>query len=218
MVSVRRAAVSLLAALFVACGGATALPIGGDAGAPGDDASVADGSSGDASAGDASLAPLEACEGPGTCILGAAGCCGLTCGYSSVAELVAIEWQRASALQAATCSGGQPPCPGCDQALDPNWQAFCRGNVCQGIDVRMDSVSTCAQDSDCAIRAATCCEPCTAPSASEVVAIAKSAFGEFASQVCLPTEGACPRCAPMYPANLKATCDPTTRHCRVTKG
>jgi hypothetical protein len=197
----------------IACGGVTFQPgNGSDGGSTGDDS----GSGGKDI--DAAVASLQKCEGPGTCILSATGCCGLTCGYSSVSQLVAIEWQKGDALRNATCDADGPvPCPGCAQAMDPNWQAFCRANECVGIDVRTDAISACTTDADCTLRYATCCQSCTATSGGPVVAVASTATLELQAQLCLPNSAPCPHCMPQYPTNVKAVCDPSTHHCAVVK-
>ena len=80
---------------------------------------------------------------------------------------------------------------------------------------RLDPVSACEKDSDCALRAGSqCCEPCTTGT-YELIAINASQRGELSKQVCGPTTG-CVGCVPSYPAEAKATCDLATKHCKVT--
>ena len=201
-----------IAAVLAACGGVSAPSTDGDGG----DGGGYDSGGLDAGRDALDITTLESCEGPGTCVLGAPGCCGAGCGTPPLATFVPIHWDKQQALRDGTCDPAQAGmCPGCASMPEPNYQAFCRSTKCEGVDVRTDAISSCTADTDCTLRYASCCEPCGAPEFG-LVALRPDARADFRAQVCLPNAGACSKCLVGYPATKKATCNTTTGHCVVT--
>lgn len=196
--------------VVVACGGATEsnLFVGSDAGAGGDGSSGgADGSS------KPTLESLQTCTRPGTCELGATGCCGINC--QPATQLIGIRRGEAQNVITATCDRSQPiACPGCDAKRDPNIQAFCESGRCTVVDLRTDDLSSCSNADDCILRYASCCQSCEGGSVDEIVAIRKGREDDLSAQLCSGTER-CDRCLPVFPPNVRASCNPTTRHCQV---
>jgi hypothetical protein len=197
--------------VHVACGGATEsnLFAGSDGGTGGDG-----GSSGGADGGPRpTLASLQTCSRPGTCELGATGCCGINC--QPATQLIGIRRGEGQNVIAATCDQTGPvPCPACATQLDPNVQAFCESGKCTVVDLRTDDLSSCSNADDCVLRYATCCQSCEGGGVDQIVSIRKGREDDLEAQVCAGTER-CDRCLPVFPPNVRATCNPTTRHCQV---
>jgi len=158
---------------------------------------------------------FDRCDGAAQCQLATTGCCG-KCGEAVLTDFDAIARDQYDAHFRVVCP--EPlPCPKCATLMTPNLLAFCRSERCVGIDVRADVLSECTKDDDCRLRAGNgCCENCAVAELSALIAVSKSKGGELEAQVCDPLAGACPPCVPVYPAGVAATCDPATRHCRVT--
>lgn len=196
--------------LVVACGGATESNLfNGSDGGSGDG-----GSSGNADGGSRpTLASLQTCERPGTCELGATGCCGLNC--QPATQLIGIRRGEAQNVIAATCDQAGPvACPACASKPDPNVQAFCESGKCTVVDLRTDELSSCSNADECVLRYASCCQSCEGGSVDQIVAVREGREDDLASQLCTGTER-CDRCLPVFPPNVRATCNPTTRHCQV---
>jgi hypothetical protein len=193
----------ILAAALIACGGKTSGDVVGIDAATAD--SATDGRS------DTAI-DFAARSQPGTCVLSANGCCG-TCGTPRLSDFTPVNVARISDFRAFTCTDPAPTCPGCASMDDPNLQAFCRGGRCTGVDVRVDALSGCATDDDCLLRYEACCE-CGASGDFNIVALRRDKAGAYSAERCPPSTG-CPECAPAYPTNMRAVCDPTTKHCRV---
>jgi hypothetical protein len=101
----------------------------------------------------------------------------------------------------------------CAVRANPHLATACRGGQCAAIDVRIDEASSCMQDADCTLRyGTTCCEPCSG-TVDQLTAIAKSQLAKVVR--CMPNEGACPACVPMYPRTASARCNPSTNRCEV---
>lgn len=193
------------ALLLVACGGKTAGDVPSDA-STSDTAATADAPRPD------TAIDFASCSQPGTCALATNGCCG-TCGTPKLADFTPINTARAAEFRAFTCTDPTPPCPGCATMEDPNLQAFCRGGRCTGVDIRTDALSMCTTDDDCALRYEACCE-CGASGDHTIIAIRRDKLGAYSTERCPPMTG-CPECAPTYPAEMRAACDPATKHCYV---
>lgn len=178
----------------IACGGST---------------STTDGGSGN----DGSIPPdFTSCNAPGECDIRPKSCCG-SCGSPTPSDMLAVNWQKGGAYQSAMCA--MTACPACAMEPNPNLAPFCRSKSCNAVDVRTDSVSACAIDTDCRLRFAGCCEYCTDPSASKLIAIATSGNAEYTANQCHPDQGGCPKCAVMYPPGYAARCNPMSKHCEV---
>lgn len=201
-------------ALASACGGRTV------------DESTASDASADGSA-DAVVdaAPnLVTCTGPGQCALVPVTCCG-TCSVPALADYTAVHERKTAEHFARVCGPEPVACPGCaPMKLDDSLQAWCRfpsggggggrpAGTCTAIDVREEPVSACATDADCVLRHSPCCEPCDEVR-EDLVALTPSSIEAYRRAVCVGDE-ACPRCASRYPADARAMCNPTTKHCEV---
>jgi hypothetical protein len=187
-----------------ACGGRDV----GDVGSGGSDAGSDGGSDG---------APAwSTCDGPGTCTLAGVGCCA-PCGKPTIDDVEAVSRDPAmlDAFRASTCGDPHPACPKCATAIEPNLAAFCTDARCRKLDVREDDVSACATDADCALRYASCCEPCVADP-YDLVAVRKDQLAAFRDQLCAPGSS-CPACVAAYPTDLVAACGPSG-HCEVRPG
>lgn len=211
------ACVAFVAFVVVACGGSKAEEnLFGSSGGPGGDGGAGDGGTGGRTDGGPrpTLESLETCSAPGTCELGGTGCCGLTCQPDS--QLVAIRRGEAQDLVAATCNQTGPvACPNCARQMDPNVQAFCVSGKCSVVDLRMDSISACTNQQDCVLRYASCCQPCNGGAVSAIVSILAGQESTLSAQLCSGTEK-CDQCLPVFPSNVSARCNPTTRHCEVS--
>lgn len=205
----RVASFAVVSVVVVACGGATEsnLLTGADGGAANDGSAGGDGGP------RPTLASLRTCSGPGTCELGAAGCCGITC--QPTTELIGIRRGEAASVVAATCEQTQPvPCPACAAQIDPDVQAFCRGGTCTVVDLRTDDLSACSKEDDCVLRYPSCCQPCDGGSPSDLVSVRRGREDDLAAELCTGAER-CDRCLPVFPPNARAVCNQATRHCEV---
>jgi hypothetical protein len=201
--------VLLLAALLtVACGGKTTddelTPDSGatDTGTTADTSPVLD------------AAPdLRSCTGPGTCSLVPTTCCG-SCSQPTTENMTAVTKGREPEHTKLVCGDGPVGCPACAPAIfDGSVQAWCVGTRCTAVDVRKESLSTCATDDDCMLRYQSCCEPCD-ENPFDLIALNKSQTAQYRSKVCVGDE-TCSKCLARYPADASAVCDPATKHCRV---
>jgi hypothetical protein len=226
------AVVSLL--LLPACGGATSDdPASSDASAAdagatdasGTDAKAdapsADAPSADAPAADApsSDAPkpdggggFGACTGPGQCVLALKECCA-PCGAPTLATYTPIQESSRDAHRKSVCPDpAAVPCPKCPTFIDKGLMSFCVAGACAPIDIRTHPFSACKSDADCTLRASECCE--CGGDVDQPIALARSSVAAYVNEVC-KVGTACADCAPSYPADKKAVCDPTLKHCVV---
>lgn len=169
----------------------------------------------DADAADAAdAASLGNCSQPGECALVSRTCCGV-CGAPAVNDMASVRWDEIEAHRSSVCGGGPVPCPACATMTNPNLGALCRASQCAAVDVRTDSVSSCARDADCMLRyGLSCCEMCSGTDAM-LTAFRKDALRDLTT--CAPNEGACPPCVPTYPTGARARCNAQTRHCEVAR-
>jgi hypothetical protein len=155
---------------------------------------------------------LRSCTTQNACALVAATCCGV-CGEPAATDMTSVHWDRVDAHRLAVCGPGPVPCPACAVRPNPHLATACRGGQCAAIDVRTDEASDCTADADCTLRYGTaCCEVCSG-TAEQLTALATSQLAKTVR--CLPNEGACPPCAPVYPEGARARCNPATKHCEV---
>lgn len=158
----------------------------------------------------------KACGKPGDCVLADDSCCGV-CGKPQAQDKDAVFWALTDVHFKDVCSTPNPSCPACAQMPNSDLSAFCTNQVCTVTEVSKDDVSACNQDSDCDLHLANACCDCGTGNAEQYTAINVSKIGAYEAQICGPGVGGCQLdCAPQHPANLAATCDPSTKHCKVT--
>jgi hypothetical protein len=157
--------------------------------------------------------PETACSTNDECSLVTASCCGY-CSSPKTTDFIALVASRSQAWLARRCMG-DVACPGCvympalgDGSIVP----ACRAGQCQALDVRTDSLSACTSDSDCFVRAKTCCECGSRWADDNLVAVTdRSAYAEL---VCT-TNTTCSPCSPTYPEDVRTVCQ--ANHCRLIR-
>lgn len=166
---------------------------------------------------------FSACNGPGDCVLLDAGCCG-GCGVPKAKDKVAVATSLASKYHDLACAipGGTDACVQCEAPPNPDLAAFCipdSGEVdaCGVVEISKDKVSACSVDDDCMMHLAACCD-CGTGTPDQYVALAKSGMLTYEKNLCGPGGQGCTLgCVGQHPAGYAATCDPATKHCKVTK-
>ena len=190
---------------MVACGGKTA----GDTPAVDGAVDSAADSPTDSPPSDGAVPPPDytTCSGPAACVLATKTCCG-SCGDTALTDWAAVATTRNDAYHLSVCPT-PTPCPKCAWQPHPNYQAFCRGAKCSGIDVRKDEISLCKTDDDCALRYANCCGCGTG--FNELIALRKDKMTELDFQLC---PSACTAdCAGTFPIEARVRC--SSGHCAV---
>ena len=201
--------------LLVACSSSTVV----------DDAAVSDAASTDTATTDTALpdaqpdAPFGECRTPTDCVLLPESCCG-SCGQPSRTDIDSVPRSGADAQRAMACAD-PVPCPACEGQPDPTLLPDCSMSSCTVLDLNPPvgpppGLSACEEDTDCIIRAASCCECGATITEETVVAINLEIRGGYDPFVCEPGTG-CPECAPVYPDNLVARClgDGAAARCTV---
>ncbi len=150
-------------------------------------------------------AAYNACTRNDDCIVRPASCCG-ACGAATRGDVIAVNKDRATAYANDHCSG--VGCPACFAEQDATLIATCESNRCTVVDLLADSSTGCTADSDCRVRTSSCCECGGALDRAHLVAVGNEAA--FSSLVC-DGQG-CPDCAPIYPAEVRASCN-ADQHC-----
>jgi hypothetical protein len=212
-----------LGVVFVsaACGGSTASDgsggssTGGSATGGSATGGTSAGGSGGSSSGGTGAVGFTACPGPGTCTLFATNCCGGYCDPNApLSGYQAVNTAKVGALEKQLCTG-DIMCPGCVSVENPNNIAVCRAGSCAGVDIRKDQLSACTGDDECRVRwGSNCCEDCGGGNTETLVAYNKNKSLE--AEVCDPSSGACPPCAPPpYPSYILPYCG-QDGHCTWT--
>lgn len=157
------------------------------------------------------------CDGPGQCALRIETCCG-GCGEEPLEGKIAVRMDSLAEVTDAVCASECKTlndCPdlGCPVFVNTHDVAVCRSGVCKGVDVRVDELTACSTDADCALRwGIQCCETCGAPDISQLIAV--RATPGFSEAICDPV-APCPPCAPPpYPSEFSAICN-NAGHCEV---
>ena len=148
-------------------------------------------------------APVWAsCTDNGQCMVISASCCG-SCGQPTTDDMIAVNRDHVSDYRGGSCDG--IGCPACFMEPNPNLIATCDAGTCRALDVSTRPISSCSADSECTLRAPSCC----ACSSSAPIAIRADAEADFQSLVCVGDE-VCPECVPAFP-DWSAAC--ITGHC-----
>ena len=193
--------VAVAVGLGVACGGGTV-------------AITNDGGSSDAAKDGVAPPDTFACNAPGECDIRPKSCCG-TCGAPTTDDMIGVNWQKGGQYTSTVCAGAG--CPACFKEPDPNLAPVCRAKACNAVDVRVDTMSACTTNQDCALRYSGCCEACAANDPSKLIALSSSGRQEYVANQCHPDAGGCPKCAVIYPPGYEAVCNTQTGHCEVGK-
>ncbi|WP_233561997.1 BPTI/Kunitz domain-containing protein [Sorangium cellulosum] len=148
---------------------------------------------------------MDTCASAGDCVLASPRCCA-SCDPVDASAFVAIHREASADYSVATGCGDVAcaPCPPATEAerTSQYFTAACESGRCVVLDVRESPLTECTQDADCALRDGVgCCEGCDG---TGIVALNQSA--DLASIVCPEGFGACPPCAPVYPAGMTAKC------------
>lgn len=191
--------------IFGACGGTTIVDgAGGDgAGAGGASATTTT----TTTTGTTSGGGFGACNGPGECVLTHPGCCP-SCTTPEAGDLASVHAEQLAAFQQAECPTPMG-CPECIACPNPHLFPRCDDGTCAVGDLRDHPAGMCNEPSDCVLRAGLgCCEACDAgdPTCGDLVAVNAAAMGALLDEVCSPFAGACPPCAPIYPADASPDC------------
>jgi hypothetical protein len=156
-----------------------------------------------------------ACAVPSECILSANTCCGV-CGMPELGDVDGVHRERTAEHYLAVCpdsADGPIDCPDCPVALNPDLIPTCAAGRCAVIDVGMEALSECSDDSECVVRVPDCC-PCGADTSPyRLIALRGDRVGDYEARVCDPGTG-CPECEPMYPADVRAICG-AEGHCQI---
>lgn len=157
------------------------------------------------------VATYDLCAQPSDCLVRSTSCCG-TCGAATRGDIVAISVGAANAYAVQACSGSNG-CPTCFGVTDARLVATCRAGHCAVVDLATHPSTACAVSSDCRVRTSECCECGGEIDERHIIAVAAGGDPALQAQVC-DSDQACPECAPIYPANVQATCD--SGHCKAT--
>lgn len=188
-----------------ACGGSV---VGTGGGAGNGTTTTNTGTTTTSSTGTTTNTGIDACTGPGQCILVSTGCCP-GCGIAQLGSMTAINADHQEEYYQDLCP--EPvACPACESAPNPNLFAYCEAGHCVAADVTTHAVSACVTDSDCHLRnGSACCEECIG-SVDQLIAV--GAGNDLVGLTCGPNEG-CPKCLPVYPQDAVALC--AGGHCAV---
>jgi hypothetical protein len=156
---------------------------------------------------------LDACAGPGECVLVAPICCS-SCDPASDRSFVAIN--RAAATEYSRIHRCETvDCAACPPVAEPErtqqyFVATCDRGQCRTVDIRENDVTACATNADCVLRdGAECCEGCDGHG---IVSVNRN--GNLGQLVCpVPTVG-CPACAPIIPPEYQPLC--SNGRCGIT--
>jgi hypothetical protein len=140
-------------------------------------------------------------------------CCG-TCGTATRGDAIAIARARAGEFRSGACGAGSV-CPPCAGTQDPSLLATCQAGRCALVDLLDVPSNACTADADCRVRSVDCCECGGRTGRDGLVAIRVDAEPAFSALVCDGPTVACPECAPVYPSEARAVCDPRARHCAL---
>ncbi len=191
--------------LHVACSSSTAVNDAAVSDAPPADSATTDSATTDSAAPDA---PFGECLTPTDCVLLPESCCG-SCGQPSRTDIDSVPRSGVDAQRAMACAD-PVPCPACEGHPDPTLLPDCSMSTCTVLDLNPPAgpppgLSACESDTDCIIRAASCCECGATITEQTVVALNAEIRGGYEAFVCEGDIG-CPECAPVYPDNLVARC------------
>ncbi|MDD9934225.1 MAG: hypothetical protein OXT09_11510 [Myxococcales bacterium] len=152
-------------------------------------------------------AELAACEVTSECVLAPSVCCG-RCGELTLEDVVPINDSAAQVHHMRIC-GEDFGCPtiAC-LPVPPTVMATCEAGQCTEVLLAEHPAFQCNSDSDCRVRAVSCCECGARTDPGALVAISdERAFVELR---CDPDFG-CDDCAPSYPPEAVAACE--AGHC-----
>lgn len=153
------------------------------------------------------------CSVSGDCTLIPVGCCS-ACNFEDPALFEAVPLARRDAEIALNCPSGPPACGACaPYAFDPEWpvlHARCTAGECQAVDLREDPQTSCANDDECTVVKAGCCNPCSDEPAGWVAMRADISAEYPEGMTCL--EIPCPECVGAAPP--KAFCA-DDGHCAI---
>jgi hypothetical protein len=158
---------------------------------------------------------LTACEASSDCVVIPRSCCG-QCGAATRDDGFAVNRFQAAAYGDMACAGGGG-CPACAAPQDPTLAATCRAGRCEMVDITMQPLTECTEDSQCTLRSRDCCECGGDVSPSGLIAIRADAEAAYMTLVCDdgPSTG-CPECEPIYPVGPIAACS-GSGHCQVLR-
>ena len=150
------------------------------------------------------------CGDNGDCVLTPSSCCG-ACGTPTATDVVAVNVEAADdySTEVACREPAADPCEECPSADNPHLAAWCGGDgirpACTVVDFAAEDFVRCEEERDCQVLSPTCCQPCTAPSPTDLVAVRVDV--DLRRYVCSAEEASvpCVECAPVYPA--VATCE-----------
>lgn len=206
-----------IASLVYACGGSVDDAEEGEGtggggsssgGSPASGGSAATGGNPSGSGGQ--VAVDRSCQTGTDCSLLSETCCG-TCGAPRLDDMTSVSKGSEAAYRDSVCE--EPAiCPSCAAFPNPNLYASCEANTCVAQDLTQEPASECTSDSDCRIRAASCCECGAGTGPGELVALNPETASDYLSEVCDPLAD-CATCAPSYPEEASAVCE--SGHCRV---
>lgn len=155
------------------------------------------------------------CTVSSDCIVVPASCCG-SCGAATRGDVIAINSDQLGDYRDSVCD--MMGCPACYMVQDPALVGTCNAGTCEVFDVRAADLSECAVATDCRVRTRDCCECGGDTSMEGLLAIPIAAENAYMDIVCDEgTMTGCPECAPIYPMEAAAVCDPDG-HCNVSWG
>ncbi len=95
-----------------------------------------------------------------------------------------------------SCRSGYAPAPTCTEFV----------SSCPGVDAGAPDWTSCSDNSDCGIRAASCCGSCGVATASDMIALNRAHLSEYGVATC-GDDFACPPCFAEPDPNLVAVCE-----------
>jgi hypothetical protein len=152
----------------------------------------------------------RACTRTSECGLAPAACCA-ECSTPQLEDVDAVNGHRVDERLRDVCPAATP-CPPCASSINPELVATCRAGACDEIDVGREAFTTCTTDSDCVLRARSCCE-CGSLDATNVVAINFAESYAYRELVCDRDADPC-TCEPRPPSAAVAVCG-ADHHCEA---
>jgi len=140
------------------------------------------------------------------------------CERWTIDDVVAVNAsRRMDYFDEVACPDGPPACPRCAAIPNPSLVATCTAGTCQVVDVENDpELAGCTTSEDCFLRVPDCCECGADTSILNLVALNAEGLRGIGEISCDPV-ATCAGCAPIYPPEAGAACDPDLMLCRVTE-
>jgi hypothetical protein len=146
-----------------------------------------------------------ACTRTTDCVVVPASCCGV-CGAATREDVVAIHRSLISTYRESVCEG--LACPACYMEQDPSLVPTCGSERCEYVDLRAQAtITACSEAADCRVRTVDCCECGGDTTKGGVIALRTDSESAYSAVACVGVD-ACPECAPAYPEEVTATCNP----------